>query len=566
MPPLTSLQEAAHYRKSGLWRDLTVFELFRHNARVHAGKTAIAEAERRYTYAELLSLIDNVAGHLLRRGIGPGDVVAVQVPNSAVLPLMHLALNRIGALAMPIHDSWTQSELLHLLAIGRVRTAIVPSSYRGVNYPALYASLRRDLASLETVFSIGGATTHSEAFELLLEPSSVSDAELAARRPDPDAPSTLMLSSGTTNLPKPSVFSCNNIHALLHPFWQGIRSTPDDVVAALAPAGTGAIGYVYPILSPLLTGATAVILERWTEPEKAVDLIVHNGCTYATAVPAQLTQMLPSLQRRRRDEFKAFRCFTNAGAPLPPDVGRQIEELMACRIYVIYGATDGGVVCSTDIDDPQDRRLTTVGRPLPGRDVKLLDALQRPVAPDEPGEIYWRTADKSYGYLNDAEGTATVFAQDRFYRSGDLGLFDADGYLKIIGRAKDMIIRGGRNISPRLIEDLLIAHPDVAEVAVAAMPDPVLGERACAFVVAKPSATPTLADLLAFLKEQRAPTWQMPERLEVMEGLPRSAGGKVMKNKLTEFVTRRLEMEASATQPMSLRSGSGEFAERAERA
>ncbi len=451
MPPLTSFQEAAQYRKSGLWRDLTVFELYRECARAHADKTAIVDARRRYTYAELLASIDNIAGNLLRRGIEPGDVIAVQVANSAELPLMHLALNRIGALAMPIHDSWIQSELHHLLAIGRVRAAIVPRSYRGIDYPALYASLRPGLPDLKAVFSIGGATEHSEAFELLLEPAGVGDAELSARRPDPDLPSTLMLSSGTTSLPKVSVFSCNNMHALLQPFWRGIRLTSDDVAAALAPAGTGAIGYVYPILSPLLNGATTIILERWSEPEKAAELIIEHGCTYATAVPAQLTQMLPSVQRHSRDEFKAFRCFTNAGAPLPPDVGRRIEDLMGCRIFVIYGATDGGVVCSTDIDDPQDKRLSTVGRPLPGREVKLLDALQRPVAPDEPGEIYWRTADKSHGYLNDPEGTATIFADDRFYRSGDLGLFDGEGYLTIIGRAKDMIIRGGRNISPRLI-------------------------------------------------------------------------------------------------------------------
>jgi non-ribosomal peptide synthetase component E (peptide arylation enzyme) len=551
MQPLTSLQEAAHYRACGLWRDRTVFELFRDSAEAHPAKAAIVEARRRHTYGELLSLIDNVAGNLLRRGIVAGDVVAVQVPNSVELPLMHLALNRIGAMAMPIHDSWLQSELVHLLKIGRVRAAIVPRLYRDVDYPALYAGLRSELPDLKTVFSIGGATLHSEAFEPLLDPSGVSDAELAARRPDPDAPSTLMLSSGTTSLPKPSAFSCNNMHALLQPFWRGIRSTPEDVAAALAPAGTGAIGYVYPILSPLLIGATSVILERWSEPEKAVALIREHGCTYATAVPAQLTQMLPSLRRHRPEQFAAFRCFTNAGAPLPPDVGRQVEDLMRCRIYVIYGATDGGVVCSTDIDDPQDKRLTSVGRALPGRDIKLLDALQRPVPRDEPGEIYWRTADKSYGYLNDAEGTATVFGPDGFYKSGDLGLFDVDGYLRIIGRAKDMIIRGGRNISPRLIEDLLITHPAVVEVAVAAMPDSVLGERACAFVVAKPGDLPTLADLLVFLKLRRAPTWQMPERLELLDELPRSAGGKIMKNKLTELVTVRLEAEARAAQPMS---------------
>lgn len=541
--PLTAPDEADRYRSAGLWPDLTLFELFRDLARTHAEKVAIIDGKRSYTYAEFLKLVENVAGNLIGRGIQPGEVVAVQMPNSAELPLLHFALNRIGALAMPIHDSWIQSELPHLLGVGRVAAAIVPRLYRDVDYPSIYAKLRPSLPHLRKIFSVGGNTAESDAFEPLLEDSGVDHAVLRARRPDPDAPSTLMLSSGTTSLPKVSVFSSNDIYAMLSPFWQSIRLTADDIAAALAPAGTGAIGYVYPILSPLLNGATAVVLERWTDPEEAIRLIIDHRCSYATGVPAQLTQMLPALQRRKPEDFRALRCFTNAGAPLPHDVGRQIEDLMSARIYVIYGATDGGVVCSSHIDDPQEKRLTTVGRLLPAREIKLLDALQRPAAEGEPGEIYWRSPDKSYGYLNDPEGSAAVFTQDRFYRSGDLGVFDADGYLRIIGRVKDMIIRGGRNISPRLIEDLLIEHPAVADIAVAAMPDPVLGERACAFVVPKANTALTLQDLIAFLRDRKAPTWQMPERLELLDQLPRSAGGKVMKSKLTELVTARLNAE-----------------------
>jgi acyl-CoA synthetase (AMP-forming)/AMP-acid ligase II len=254
--------------------------------------------------------------------------------------------------------------------------------------------------------------------------------------------------------------------------------------------------------------------------------------------------MLPAIKALKPADFAAFRCFANAGAPLPPDVGRQVEEAMDCKVFVIYGATDGGVATSTDLDDSQERRLGTVGRAQDECELRLVDELGEPLPPGVSGEIQWRTADKSYGYLNDAEATAMAFTADRFYRTGNLGSLDGEGYLRIVGRVKDMIIRGGRNLSPRLIEEMVGRHPRIAEVAVAAYPCPVLGERACAFVVTHDKAALPLADLLAYLQQERMPTWQMPERIELMDELPKSAGGKVMKNKLREYVAAKVKAEA----------------------
>jgi acyl-CoA synthetase (AMP-forming)/AMP-acid ligase II len=545
--PLTSVEEAARYRKCGIWPDETLFERFERFARQAPDKTAIIDARRQYTYGEFLEAADRLSRGLYAAGIRAGDVVAVQLPNWAEHPLAHLALNRIGALAMPIHDSWREAELPHLLRVSGAVAAIVPSSYRDIDYPALYAGLRERLPKLKQVFSIGAPNHNAAPFEALL--SGGEAGPHVEYLHDPDAPGALMLSSGTTSLPKISMYSSNDLLALLAPFWKRIRLTPDDVAAALAPAGTGAIGYVYPILSPLLNGATSVVLERWSEPELAVDLILEHRCTYATGVPTQLTQMLPAIKRHATSEFAMFRCFTNAGAPLPLDVGRQIEEHMGCRIFSIYGATDGGVASCTDLGDTQDQRLKTVGRAQDECEIRLVDALDNPVSPGQAGEIQFRTAGKSYGYLNDPEGTAAAFTSDRFYRTGDLGVLDADGYLRITGRARDMIIRGGRNISPTLIEEMVGKHPAVLEVAVAAFPDATLGERACAFVVLAEGKQLTFPSLLAFLKTLEMPTWQMPERLEIMHELPKSAGGKVMKNKLREYVAAMLQDGPVATAP-----------------
>lgn len=539
---LTSPDEAKRYRASGAWPDETIYDRFERVALAHADKVAIIESHRQLSYGELLRIVKSLSQGLLAAGVKAGDVVAVQMPNGAEQPIVHLAANRIGAIAMPIHDAWHEAELPHLLSSSRAVVAIVPARYKDVDYPAIYAGLRAGLPHLKRVFAIGGASAHAEPYESLL----ANAGDTAMPRVDPDALAALMLSSGTTSMPKISAFTSNNIFALLAPFWRRIRLSSNDVAAALAPAGTGAIGYVYPVLSPLLHGATTVILERWTEPEAGVELLCRHHCTYATAVPAQLTQMLPAIKARPPGAFASFRCFTNAGAPLPPDVGRQVEEQMDCKIFVIYGATDGGVAAASDLDDTQEQRLTTVGRPQEECEIRLIDEIGEPVAPGKPGEIQWRSADKSFGYLNDPEGTSAAFTDDRYYRTGDLGSFDENGYLRIVGRVKDMINRGGRNISPRFIEEVVIKHPQVVEVSVAACPDPVLGERACAFVVLKPGSTMTLSSLLDFLKAEKMSVWQMPERLELLDELPKSAGGKVMKNKLREYVAAKVQAEAQA--------------------
>jgi len=535
--------EEKRYRDCGMWGDLTLVERFRKNAANTPDKLAIIDAKRQYTYGQMAKIIDNLATNFLKMGVARGQVVACQVPNWAELPIVHFALNRIGALCMPIHDSWREMEVAHLLKQSGAVAAIVPLNYGGFDYPAMIAGMRSELPKLGKIFSIGGTGANSSAFESLLEDIPVDTKALDALRPHPNEPGAVMLSSGTTSLPKISIFSSNNIHALIRAFALAVQFVPEDVAAALAPAGTGAIGYCYPILTPIIFGGTTVILEKW-DPAAGVELIRKHKCTYGTAVPAQLTQMLPILETLKPADFEGFRAFNNAGAPLPYDVGRQVEEIMDCRVLGLYGATDGGTVASTKISDTQEKRLRTVGQPFEGREVKLVDADGKALGSGEPGEIYFRTADKSYGYLNDPEATAAAFTPDRFYKSGDLGRFDEEGYLMIIGRVKDMILRGGRNISPRLIEEAMIEHPAILEVAVAPMPDRVLGERACAFAILRKGATLSFEQVIAFLKERKVSVWQLPERLEVMEDLPRSAGGKIAKNKLTDFITQKIKEEA----------------------
>ena len=542
--PLTSPEKARQYRAAGLWQDVTLSERFLAQADRFADKLAIVVDGRRATYRQLQRDVLSVANGLLAEGLEPGDVIAGQLPNSYEIPVLHLACNMVGMLYMPLHDSWRALEVGHLLAQAKVKVVISRHLYRDFDYVQMIRDLRPDLPDLKTHFVIGeSAGDGIKPFEMLIAAEPLGTKQIASLRPDPDYPAALMLSGGTTAISKISRYSSNDLQAMLNAARDGARFVETDVAAALAPAGTGATGYVYPVLMPLLNGGTSVMLPHWSNPEDAADLMVRENCTYATAIPAQLIKLLPTFRSRPRDDFHNLRVITNAGAPLPYDAAREVEELTGAVIQSIYGATDAGTPTLTTADDPREKRLGTVGRIVPGCECEIRDSDGNALPAGTVGEVTWRGADKSWGYLGADDQTRSVFTQDHFYKSGDLGQFDEDGYLKIVGRIKDMILRGGRNVSPLLIEEALIKHADVQDVAVAAMPDPVLGERACAFVIARPGAGLELAGLLDFLRGEGLATWQLPERLELMQELPRSAGGKTLKRELTALVTEKLKAE-----------------------
>ncbi len=541
---LATDEDKVRYRKAGLWGDRSLYDHFRASAARFPGKEAIVQGERRLTYGEALDTVDRLSTAFAGLGVRAGDVVALQCPSRPDIPLVHFALNRIGALLLPLHEAWRETETEHLLSVSQAKVFICPDQYRGYAHYEMGREIQKRLPWLEHLVVLGdepptGALSLSDLMK--------SPAGEAPQGPlDADAPALIMVSSGTTALPKASLWSVNNLVAFLaHQYRQCIELSEEDVGLQIAPASMGSTGYVFPVLAPLLIGATSVMMERF-DPDEALQLIEREHATFATAVPAQIIKMVDS-PRVRAGGFSRFTRFNNAGAPLPYEAGVAVEELMGCRTQVSYGSTDGGVPSMTSIRDPQERRLRTVGQVLPGQEMMAVDDEFRQVPGGQSGEVTWRGANMSWGYLNEPERTAETFRQDGWYLSGDLGVIDDEGYLRIVGRKKEVILRGGHNISPRLIEDLLGNHPEVADVAVAAMPDRVLGERACAFVVLKrPGRTLTLEEATTFLKEQKISVLDLPERLEIVDDLPKSAGGKVQKAELTRMVTGKLRAEGRA--------------------
>ncbi|BBY40130.1 cyclohexanecarboxylate-CoA ligase [Mycobacterium mantenii] len=529
--------QAQKYRDAGIWSDQTLPEMFDEHVAAHPEKLAVIDGEVRWTYGELADLTQRGAQLLLDLGVRPGDPVAAQLPTCALLPVINLAANRIGAYMVAMPTRWRRAEVGSLLATIGAEVLISVESDRDIDVRALHEELRPTLPDLrEVLYARTGSVGSFESRVRAAEP--INPRTARGLRCDPDQPAHVMCSSGTTGVPKASLWSANDMIAfLVHQTAPALKLTSDDVAGAIAPAGQGSTGYVFPILMPLLTGATSVMLEHW-KPQPALDLIVRERVTYATAIPTQLVMML-DLDLESAD-LSAFTRFNNAGAPLPPRVAEEIERRMGCVVQNVYGTTDGGVPTMTTVHDSEWARWNTVGKICAGEELELRAPDGTLVIPGDTGEVFWRGANNTWGYLNQADYDKANWDTDGWYRSGDLGCVQ-DGYLRIVGRAKDMILRGGMNIFPFEVETVLIKHPAVAAVAIIPVPDDRLGERACAVVVPA-GEPPTLNDLTAFLDAQGLAKFKFPEQLVLVDELPTNPGGKVDKGRLHQLV-------AAQTQP-----------------
>jgi acyl-CoA synthetase (AMP-forming)/AMP-acid ligase II len=484
----------ARYVEAGVWQRRRIHQIIDARAADDPDREAAVDQGRRLTYSALVAASNSVARFLVDAGVGDGDRVAIQSPNRVELAITHLACSRVGATFVPLSHAWRRTELRHLLVTSRAVVAIVPDDRLGAIPELPHLRLVRTLDDLGDVLA-----TPAEHVDL---------------SSDPDLPRYVMVSSGTTSLPKLSLWSDNNLWYFGEIWSRAVALNFQDRVVGLAPAGTGAVGYVYGVLFPLLRGATSILLERW-DPVAAIELLETQRATLAVAVPTQIVKLLeqPGIEW---SNVARLRAVTNAGAPMPPAAAERLEVAWDCRIQTVYGATDGGVPLMTTIDDPAVKRRTSVGRPVPFTDLRVV-----------AGELQWRGPTKSFGYLNDPARTEEAFTADGHYRSGDLAEADADGYYRIVGRAKDMIIRGGQNISPREVEEAVVSHPAISEVLAFGIPDEVYGERVGVAVTLRDGESLDLDALTGFLADREVARFKLPERLDVLAELPKTASGKL---------------------------------------
>ena len=521
LAPTRPSPDAERFRAAGLWLAETLEEPLRRGAEAHPERLALVDRERRLSYGELWARIEAAAGMLAARGVGPGDVVSFQLPNWAEAAIVHHAIVLLGAVSNPIIPIYRGHELRFILRQAGSRVFVVPDVFRRFDYRELAAELLRDEElPLEHVLVVGEPLAGMESFDAALD---AAEPAPAATR-DADDVTLLLYTSGTEANPKGVLHS----HATLLYECQSIIDLyeVDGGIRVFMPSPlTHITGLLYGAILPFMLRSSVVLQDVW-DTAAAVDLIEDEGCGLAIGATPFLHGIVHA--ERRAESMRIFGC---GGADVPPALIREARERLGIRASRLYGATECPTITGTPIAAPEDRHAETDGAPIGATEVRIVDEDGAPVAAGERGELQARGPDLCLGYLDPALNDR-AFTADGWYRSGDLAIADEQGYLRIAGRAKDVILRGGENLSAKEIEDLVFEHPDVEEVAIVGYPDEVLGERACAVVVA--SRALELEDLVGYLRSRSVANQKLPERLLLVEALPKTASGKVQKYRLRE--------------------------------
>ncbi|SEA73624.1 cyclohexanecarboxylate-CoA ligase [Acidovorax soli] len=524
----------------GLWHDRTINDDLDACAATCPDKLALTALRvetgefRRFTYGELARMTDRIAVGLTRLGVGKNDIVACQLPNWWQFTLTYLACSRIGAVMNPLMHIFRERELSFMLKHGEAKVMIAPKTFRGFDFEKMVTDLQPSLPHLQHLVVVDG--TGANSFEALLsgpEWEQAPDARniLTRNRPGPDDITQLIYTSGTTGEPKGVMHSANTVMANIVPYAQRLHLDAEDIILMASPMAHQT-GFMYGLIMPVMLKASVVLQDIW-EPKKAIGLIQKEGVTFTMASTPFLTDLAKTVTETGQG-VPALRTFLCAGAPIPGPLVEQARVALGAKIVSAWGMTENGAVTLTQLDDEDERSFSTDGCPLPGVEVKVVDVDGNDLPVGETGRLMLRSCSNFGGYLHRAHLNGTD-AED-WFDTGDLARIDARGYIRITGRSKDVIIRGGENIPVVEIESLLYRHPAVAMAAIVAYPDERLGERACAVVVPKPGQTFDLPTMVEYLKDQKVALQYIPERLEVTDTMPATPSGKIQKFKLRELM------------------------------
>jgi len=527
MDPILPPARLAAMKAAGYWRDRTILDFL--HCCIAAGQERIAVVDHNsmtgehsaLSYAELGRRVERITAGLARRGVGRGDVVSFQLPNWWQFTALHLAALRLGAVSNPLMPIFREHELGFMLRLAETKLVVVPLVFRGFEHGAMVAALRPSLPALKDVLVVGGEG--AAAFERLLD----EPADAPQFRPAPDDVVLLMYTSGTTGEPKGVMHTSNTLIAGIAPYVARFGLGADDVMLMASPMAH-LTGFMYGLMMPLFMGGKAVLQDLWNTA-RAADNIAAEGVTFSMGATPFLADLADEAARRP-DAVRTLRGFLSAGAPIPRALVRRATEHLGANIISAWGMTENGAVTTTKIGDPPEKTFGTDGCALEGMEIRVVDLNGEKLPPDQEGRLQARGAFNFVGYLKRPEWYATD--ADGWFETGDLARIDADGYVRITGRSKDVIIRGGENIPVVEVEGLIYQHPAVTECAVVAMPDPRLGERVCAFVTLREGQRLTLAELSAFLQAKGLARPYFPERLEVLADLPKTPSGKIQKNVL----------------------------------
>jgi cyclohexanecarboxylate-CoA ligase len=526
-----------NFREAGYWLDKTVDQLLSEAiARTPDKISIIADrADRaqalRLTYRELGNLVDRAASSLNRLGVGPRDVVTVQLPNWWEFVVTALACSKIGAVFNPVMPILRERELLYVLNFCESKVFIVPKVYRGFDYAAMAEGMRGELHHLKHLIVVDGDGEKSFERSILSTGRDGESGKPPGLAPSlgPDDMAVVMFTSGTTGEPKGVIHTSNSLVGCTKALTQRFGLHDNEVLLVASPVAH-MTGYAAVVLLSIYLGGTMVLQDVW-EPKHGVSLMVHEGVTYTAASTPFLNDIcdVVAAGAPRPASLRSFLC---AGATIPPVLIERAARDVGIHACSLWGMTESLASTLTEPSRAAEKSPTTDGRPLEGMEVRIVDFDGKPVPTGQSGRLLVRGCQMFTGYFKKPE--LQTFDAEGWFDSGDLAYMDDEGYIRISGRVKDVLIRGGENVPVVEIENLLYKHPAVAAVAVVGYPDARLGERGCAFIVPKPGNTIDLAAMQAYLAECKMAKQFWPERVELVADLPRTASGKIQKFKLKE--------------------------------
>ena len=528
--------DPAYFRAQGWWRDETLGDWIDRCAAAAPDRAAIRTADRTLTYEAFRADVTSLAAGLAHAGVGHGDVVVVHLPNVPEFLIAWLAINALGAVMQTVHTPYGVRELEHLIAHGGGKAAIALARTKDRSPAGDIVALRERLPGLRLVIAVGGEVPGAIDFSALLAEGRGKPPLSAA---DANDPFLLLYTSGTTSSPKAVSVSSNHFlsNARLCAAEFGLR--PDDRILCLAPY-THLYG-LYALELGFAVGATACLLDLFT-PVGLVETLKWARPTVLIAGPAHIAPCLA--QKLFADvDFSAMRFAVLSGSTVPASLSAAFENLLPNgRVVQAWGMTELQFGACSRPSDPRQVRFETIGRATPGTELRVTDGEDRLLPRGEIGELHVRGCSLFSGYVRNPDANRAAFTTDGWLRTGDLASMDEAGNVLLRGRTKDLINRGGVKFNPIDMEIAIAGHPAVAQVAIAPIPDAVLGERASCFVVLKNGAALSFEELKAFLSERKFAKFTWPEQLAIVSDMPVTPTRKVMK---AELVRRYLEAAQS---------------------
>ncbi|EMV39783.1 short-chain-fatty-acid--CoA ligase [Escherichia coli 2875000] len=533
-------QRRAAYRQQGLWGDASLADYWQQTARAMPDKIAVVDNHgASYTYSALDHAASCLANWMLAKGIESGDRIAFQLPGWCEFTVIYLACLKIGAVSVPLLPSWREAELVWVLNKCQAKMFFAPTLFKQTRPVDLILPLQNQLPQLQQIVGVdklAPATSSLSLSQIIADNTPLTTAitthgdELAA----------VLFTSGTEGLPKGVMLTHNNILASERAYCARLNLTWQDVFMMPAPLGH-ATGFLHGVTAPFLIGARSVLLDIFT-PDACLALLEQQRCTCMLGATPFVYDLLNVLEKQPAD-LSALRFFLCGGTTIPKKVARECQQL-GIKLLSVYGSTESSPHAVVNLDDPLSRFMHTDGYAAAGVEIKVVDDARKTLPPGCEGEEASRGPNVFMGYFDEPELTARALDEEGWYYSGDLCRMDEAGYIKITGRKKDIIVRGGENISSREVEDILLQHPKIHDACGVAMPDERLGERSCAYVVLKaPHHSLSLEEVVAFFSRKRVAKYKYPEHIVVIEKLPRTASGKIQKFLLRKDIMRRLTQD-----------------------